>query len=325
MSKESDLELYLLDIIIVFVLLNIILTLYRFIIFHCSKKIQSVNYYYRFGQILSYFSILYPASVFGIQFFYFCHLYHAFVRAYFFAGIYLLLRGYIIFNIKTNNKKFYISHFLFFLYESIIFSICLFTPFLFRSIKTLYLVVIKMFIEGIGIIFFTIYIFKEKYILLYRRYQLEQKKKTIYLVILSQKISYYFKIVLFSFIYGIGNFILPIITLSIQNNTKFHLEDVKFCYYMIILFELLFVNVYTIMFYPKTFSILLFYPFKLETILRTGYISQFNENNDNISRLTKNELKNIYQKNNYPIVLFKPFCDEYEFFSHLNIGYVSST
>ena len=193
-----------------------------------------------------------------------------------------------------------------------------------KKVQPVYLITTRLFIEGIVIFLFTFYNYKKKFVYLSKRYQIEQKRKTIFLIILTKKMHYYFKVMLYSFMYGIGIFILPIIILSIKEDNKYPKDDLTFCFYMIMTFEFLFLNLYTIMFYPQRFSILLFYPFNVETIFNTNFISEFREKKDNISRLTKEKLKNTYQKNNFPIVLLNPFCSEKNFFSNLNVGYVSS-
>ena len=279
---------------------------------------------YNFVRIIIGFSFMNSFSCIFINYYLLFCLSYCIYKSFIFINLIILIDGYDILNNNITGCIF-IKYLLFsFLYYSLSTLFFIYIVYFIPSINNFYLFSLKNITEHILLLLYIIKSVKNKFMPLYRQYQLEKRLRTIMAIPYKIKLIMYIKIVALGFIYCIAFIILSFIEIIYRLN---HYIDIFYYnYYFNIALEIFFCLIFGVIFFPFKLPILYYSPiiYNYNNRILKAKIDKENESKYNISCLSKSILKNKYAKTKLPIVLLNPFSNEYNLINNLHIGLVEN-
>lgn len=320
-KSNINIDKFLLSsIIILFLFLSFYSIIY--IIKSCFLKIYQEIYLYQFTIISIIFSFFLIFSLFFIVVFLLSHVIYSFYKSYMIIRLIVLCNGFSILNFDFTQKQITKYNLYLFLFESITSILLSYSVYLMPNFESFYFFMYRNLMEHMILLIFIIRSFNLKFIPLYRQYKFEVHLRTRLIEIYRTKMIIYGKILLFGFLYSISFIILPFIELIMKININIRVFYIN--YYFNILIEFFLLIILGILFFPFKISIFYYFPIKYDYD-SYNFITEIKEKDENvlnISNLKKNELKNEYQKNDFPIVFINPFIKKDNVFKGLHIGII---
>lgn len=278
----------------------------------CRLKLYEQLFIFKFALItLASINLLTLSSIFIFSSI--SSLLYSLVKSYIFINLILFVDGYTILYFDNRNNYSYRKFFLLILiYESLSNLFLLYIIYFIPSINNYYMLIVKNLIEHIVLLLYTIKFFKEKFKPLYSQYKFEQNLRNVLAISYKEKLKIYGKVLVFSLIYSIAFIILSFVDIMISMGD--FARSFYYCIYSNVVLELFLCLIMSILFFPIKVNRFYFLPI-IEDYNNKRILVEIDKKNDksnNISKLTKNLLKNEYIKDDLPLVFMRPFANNKE-------------
>lgn len=322
-DEHQDLEDILIGLLVVFFLIVNILLLLLNIKICCLKPFQQI-YVYDFARSVIAISNVIALSCTMINYYLLPYMMFSFYKAYIITHLIFFIDGFMVLHYDYLHTCGLLKFlFLFFLFDSLISLFFIYIIYFIPSVDNFFLLLTKNCIYHLVIFIYAIKSFITKLIPLYRQYKFEESLRNFFAIGYKAKLIIYLKIIIFSLIYCSLFFILPFVEIwySLHRYTK----GFYFVYYINTAFEMFLAFIIAIIFFPSKITFFyylpIYYDFDSRTIITK--ISKENKKINNISNLTKEDLKKKYVKENLPIVFIGPFFSINNYFNNnISVGIV---